>query len=312
MDINGFFEQVWFKRFLNATPIVISAIAVIILGILLAKLLWLWLSPKPVESNISMMNTDQTIQKEAVQRIEYGKQIADLHLFGVADKKLVAKQTTIKKIVPVTRLNLKLHGTIAYTNQGGFAVISGAGKKQKTYEKGDKIAGSNTITLQAIYPNYVMLDRGGKKERLELPKNKMLGNNNRPAPVMSAPKLPTPSLPRLPPTTIPAEAAIIDTNNLESLRQNLLKNPAKLMDIARAEEVKEGDKFIGFRLNPGKDKKTFDAMGFKPGDVVISVNGTTIENPAQGFSIMQTLTTADSIVVTVKRGEETITLDGVF
>ena len=310
MDINSFFEQVWFKRLINTIPIIISAIAVIILGILLAKLLWLWLSPQTIENTFSVESTDTPIQEKVVQRIEYGKQIADLHLFGIADKKPVEKQTTIKKIVPVTRLNLKLHGTFAYSNHAGFAVISRVGKKQKTYEKGDKIEGGKNIILRAIYPSYVMLDRDGKKERLELPKNKMLSNISRPAPIISAPRLTRPSLPSTPPT-VPTESAI-DTNNLEGLRQQLLKNPAKLMDIARAEEVKEGDKFMGFRLNPGKDKKTFDAMGFKAGDVVISVNGATIENPAQGFSIMQTLTTADSIVVTVKRGEETITLDGVF
>ena len=311
MEINVLFEQTSFKRLLNAIPIIISAIAVIVLGILLAKLVWLWLTPAMLESPINKISINTPIQKDTVQRIEYGKQIANLHLFGIADKKPAATQTTIKKVVPVTRLNLKLHGTVAYSNQKGFAVISGAGKKQKMYEKGDKIAGGNNITLQAIYPHYVMLDRGGKKERLELPKNKAQSKINRPAPMVSAPRLPTASLPPPMPAAVPAESAI-DTQNLEGLRQKLLKNPAKLMDIAHAEEVKEGDKFMGFRLNPGKDKKTFDAMGFKAGDVVVSVNGTSIENPAQGFSIMQTLTTADSIVVTVKRGEETITLDGVF
>ena len=311
MQINVFFEQTWFKRLLNTTPVIISAIAVIILGVLLAKLVWLWLTPQTVASNISLASTDQAIQKEAVQRIEYGQQIAALHLFGVAEKKVVNKQTTIKKVVPVTRLNLKLHGTFAYTNKKGFAVISGAGKKQKTYEKGDKIEGGNNITLHAIYPNYVMLDRNGKKERLALPEKKTLANQSRPAPIVNTP-ISTPSFPQKPPVTTMSSESVVDTNNLEGLRQKLLKNPTKLMNIARAEEVKDGDKFMGFRLNPGKDKKTFDAMGFKAGDVVISVNGTTIENPAQGFSIMQTLTTADSISVTVKRGEETMTLDGVF
>jgi len=310
MEMDVFFEQSWVQRSLKYLPIIISAIAVVTLGIILSKLFWLWFTPPQDSINIGLINVADTPKADTVKRVQYGQKIADLHLFGVADKKQVAKQTTIKKVAPVTRLNLKLHGTFAYGNHKGFAVISGKGKKQKTYAEGDKIKGANNIKLIAIYPDYVMLDRNGKKERLQLPKNKMLSNNSRPPPAVSAPSLPTTSTPPTP-QIVPTEAAI-DTNNLEGLRQKLLKNPAKLMDIARAEEVKEGDKFMGFRLNPGKDKKTFDAMGFKAGDVVISVNGATIENPAQGFSIMQTLTTADSIMVTVKRGAETITLDGVF
>jgi general secretion pathway protein C len=310
MEMDVILEQAWLKRLLKYLPIVISAVAVIILGILLSQLVWLWLTPKYADANIQVISAVDTKQTEAVKRIQYGQQIAELHLFGVADKKPVAKQTTIKKITPVTRLNLKLHGTFAYTNQKGFAVISGVKKKQKTYEKGDKIDGTNNITLQKIYPDYVTLDRDGKEEILKLPKNKTLSNKSRPPPVISAPKIAT----RPNPQTVPAESApsVVDPNNLEGLRQNLLKNPSKLMNIVRAEAVKEGDKFMGFRLNPGKDSKTFNAMGFKAGDVVISVNGTTIDNPAQGLSIMQTLTTADSIAVTVKRGEEIITLDGIF
>jgi general secretion pathway protein C len=84
------------------------------------------------------------------------------------------------------------------------------------------------------------------------------------------------------------------------------------MEIAQVSEAKEANKFIGFRLRAGKDKRTFEAMGFKSGDIVTAVNGATIENAAQGLQIMQTLTTADSINVTVRRGKETVTLNGMF
>lgn len=314
MNIDALLEQTGFKWMLKYTPIFISFIAVIGLSIIVSKLVWLWLSPKEILSNTNTVKTISKLTQSTVQANDYGKKIADLHLFGIADKKPVVKQTVIKTVTPVTRLNLNLHGTFAYGNQTGFAVISASGKKQKTYEKGDKIEGSSNTRLANIFPDYVMLDRDGKKERLQLPKSKNASNVNRPPPSVSSPVRPTVLSPKAPTinTRSKPDQALVDPNNLEGLRQKLLKNPAKFMEIARVSEAKEGDKFIGFRLNGGKDKKTFDAMGFKSGDIVTAVNGAVIENAAQGFQIMQTLTTADSINVTVKRGKETVTLNGMF
>jgi general secretion pathway protein C len=319
MNIDALLERTGFKWVLKYTPIFISFIAVISLGIILSKLVWLWLSPKEIVSNINTVKATSKLAQDTVQANDYGKKIADLHLFGIADKKSVVKQTVIKTVTPVTRLNLKLHGTFAYGNQTGFAVISASGKKQKTYEKGDKIEGSSNTRLAKIFPDYVMLDRDGKKERLQLPKSKNTSNVNRPSPSVSASVRPTVLSPKAPIINMPTmntapkqDQTLVDPNNLDGFRQNLLKNPAKFMEIARVSEAKEGNKFIGFRLNAGKDKKTFDAMGFKSGDIVTAVNGAVIENAAQGLQIMQTLTTADSINVTVKRGKETVTLNGMF
>lgn len=317
MNIDALLEQRWFKWVLKYTPIIISFIAVISLSIIVSKLVWLWLSPKEIVSNTNAVKATSKLTQSTVQANDYGKKIADLHLFGIADKKAVVKQTVIKTVTPVTRLNLKLHGTFAYGNQTGFAVISASGKKQKTYEKGDKIEGSSNTRLAKIFPDYVMLDRDGKKERLQLPKSKNASNVNRPPPSVSAPV--RASIPKAPTINIPTmnsppkpDQTLVDPNNLDGLRQKLLKNPAKFMEIAQVSEAKEANKFIGFRLRAGKDKRTFEAMGFKSGDIVTAVNGAVIENAAQGFQIMQTLTTADSINVTVKRGKETVTLNGMF
>ena len=316
MNINVLLEQTWFKWVLKYTPIIISFIAVISLSIIVSKLVWLWLSPKEIVSNTNTVKATSKLAQSTEQASDYGKKIADLHLFGIADKKTVVQQTVIKTVTPVTRLNLKLHGTFAYGNQTGFAVISASGKKQKTYEKGDKIEGSSNTRLAKIFPDYVMLDRDGKKERLQLPKSKNAGNANRPPPSVSAPVRAL--LPKFPTINIPTNArpkpnqVLVDPNNLDGLRQKLLKNPAKFMEIAQVSEAKEADKFIGFRLRAGKDRRTFEAMGFKSGDIVTAVNGAVIENAAQGLQIMQTLTTADSINVTVRRGKETVTLNGMF
>jgi general secretion pathway protein C len=319
MNIDALLEQTGFKWVLKYTPILISFIAVIGLSIILSKLVWLWLSPKEIISNTNTVKVTSKLSQSTTQANDYGKKIADLHLFGVADKKPVVKQTVIKTVTPVTRLNLKLHGTFAYGNQTGFAVISASGKKQKTYEKGDKIEGSSNTRLAKIFPDYVMLDRDGKKERLQLPKSKNASSVNRPPPSVSSPVRPTVLSPKVPMINMPTtnvppkpDQALVDPNNLDGLRQKLLKNPAKFMEIAQVSEAKEANKFIGFRLRAGKDRRTFEAMGFKSGDIVTAVNGAVIENAAQGLQIMQTLTTADSINVTVRRGKETVTLNGMF
>lgn len=301
-------QKNWVKKTLKRLPNWVSIFAVILLGALLAKLIWLWFTPKPNVANF-LADSSVSINSQVVEsRANYGKQVAALHLFGKTEKKAVKKSNN-KKEAPVTNLNLKLHGTVAYSDHSGFAMISASGKKQKNYSRGDPIAGGS-IVVTAIYSDYVLLKRNGKQEKLLMPKTKTTATNSRLAPAVLAPSIPPPAAPlggALAQPNVP-----LDTNNLENLRQEIISNPSKLMDIAQASPVTEGDKFLGFRLTSGKNKKLFDAMGFKSGDIVQEVNGIVIESPAQGLSIMQILTTADSIVVTVKRGEEVITLDGVF
>jgi general secretion pathway protein C len=127
----------------------------------------------------------------------------------------------------------------------------------------------------------VLLNRGGRLETLRLPKD--LAAAASPGGQMAMPPLPQAQAQTAP------------------LRDVISQNAAKLTDIIRpAPHVQEGQ-IVGFRVNPGRDRATFDALGFQPGDVVTDINGTVLDDVSQGLQIFQSLGEATQANVTVLR-----------
>lgn len=58
---------------------------------------------------------------------------------------------------------------------------------------------------------------------------------------------------------------------------------------------------IGFRVNPGRDRAAFEALGLQAGDVVTDINGTVLDDPGQGLQVFQSLGEATQANVTVLR-----------
>ena len=67
-----------------------------------------------------------------------------------------------------------------------------------------------------------------------------------------------------------------------------------------APHVQEGQ-IVGFRVNPGRDRAAFEALGFQPGDVVTDINGTVLDDVSQGLQVFQSLGEATQANVTVLR-----------
>lgn len=297
-------------------PNLISLSAVIILGFLIAKITLVLVheqSSTPIIASVT--STPESIATSS-DRPRYAQSIVKHHLMGEIQEVKVEPKVTPKKVVK-TRLKLSLHGTIAYRDQTGFAMIATQGKPQKTYAVGETLEGHDNIRLKRVYASHIVLDREGKEEELHLPKNddKSKTNNAIASPPSGSP---TPNFqfggrpddkPR-PPTA--SQNTRIDPNQLGKIRDQLMTNPAQLTKIMRVSPVSYNGEFQGFKVTPGSQRKAFAALGFKAGDIVRSVNGTVIDAPEKGMEILQTLSTSDTVNVVVKRGKDEITLNGVF
>ncbi|MEX1081868.1 MAG: type II secretion system protein N [Halofilum sp. (in: g-proteobacteria)] len=89
--------------------------------------------------------------------------LAQLSLFGEPP----APESGAVRNAPETQLNLALKGIYAAGEGAGIAVISAGDGGEDVYAVGDRIAGSAHIT--GIFPDRVMLRRGGQAEVLRLP-----------------------------------------------------------------------------------------------------------------------------------------------
>ncbi|MEE9351980.1 MAG: hypothetical protein V3U78_06935, partial [Thiotrichaceae bacterium] len=67
-----------------------------------------------------------------------------------------------------------------------------------------------------------------------------------------------------------------------------------------------------FRLSPGKNRKLFRKLGLRPGDIVTQVNGVTLDSPAKGLMVLTELSSAESISIVVKRGDQEVSIEKSF
>ena len=288
-------------------PGFISLLLVIVLGIAVAKLMWLIITPKTKAITFSQSNIS-TISKPK-QKINYGKLIANQHLFGVIKVKKsepvtkAANAEAALKVAP-TKLNLKLHGIVAYKkSKGGYALISSAGKPQKVYGKGDEV--EKGVTVSKVFSDKVVLNNHGKSEDLLLPIN-MSGQSMSRSPGMNG-DIPQPginmSAPSAPNTGAP---------DLSSFREEMLADPSKLMRVARGSPAIVDGQFVGFRIQPGSRRKLFRKLGFRPNDIITEVNGIVLDDMSKGAMIIGELSQASSLSVKVKRGNQEISIDHTF
>ena len=205
--------------------------------------------------------------------------LTNWHPFGEASEQAAPVVTEVID-APETTLSLTLKGILAKEEDtNGGAIISSNRGEDKAYQVGQSIDGADGATLHSVYADRVLLNRNGRLETLRLPKE--LAAASQP---MAMPSLPQ---------AAPAQSG--------SLREVISENATKLTDIVRlAPHVQEGQ-VVGFRVNPGRDRETFEALGLRAGDVVTDINGTVLDDPSQGLQVFQSLGESTQANVTVLR-----------
>jgi len=261
----------------------VNGLLVIWLAWLLAQMSWMLLPDTRSGEAQSVAVVPGQVTRQAPRIDE--RQIASWHLFGEAGKDKPVKKTAVN--APETRLKLTLRGVFASDDSSSAssarAIIGDPRGKEDSYAPGDPLPGG--ATLSEIYPDRIILERNGRFETLRLPRKTMNTGSVR---------LGSRSTAR---STSSANAAAFS-----KYRREIKKNPASLMNYVRATPERKDGKFIGFRLQAGKDPGAMKELGLKPGDVVTSINGVQIDSPAKGMKAMQALGKGDSVNITLLRG----------
>ncbi|WGZ94443.1 MAG: type II secretion system protein GspC [Candidatus Thiothrix putei] len=320
-----------FDSLLGRAPDYVSVGLVIVFGFLLARLVWMLF---PTEPRPLLTPTDTAIMSgEAQQAQNLGATLASYHLFGVYQAE--SGKPAPANIQP-TQLALKLQGVYAPSNNKGYAIIEENGQ-QKTYSAGENIGNSGAV-LEQVLADHVLLRRNGLLEKLALPKPELSGGggvaaadvtNGMPTPdfsqpdpeIMPPPDMFTPSEGAIPPPIeqmeqqMPVEPAVDEpapepqeAANLGTFREEVLNNNMRLLEVASPQPYERDGKFLGFQLNPGSNVAMFNQLGLQPGDVVTSVNGTALENPAVAMRVLQEAATSAQVNLNITRNGQEISL----
>ncbi|HTX24932.1 MAG TPA: type II secretion system protein GspC [Steroidobacteraceae bacterium] len=196
--------------------------------------------------------------------------IAAGHLFGAAPLPASGQGAAT---APQTTMPLVLTGTIAVNRpKDGLAILGPSITTAKVYAVGDNVPGG--ARLHAVYDDRVLLERAGRLETLLLPRK-----------FASAP---------------PPVASTLQSS-LDRVRRVISEDPGVIADVMRPQPVFADGKQRGYRVYPGRNSQAFMSLGLRPGDLVVAINNTPLDDPARGEEIFRTLGSSSEARVTVMR-----------
>ena len=272
---------------------------------LLNLLLVVWIAWLLAATTWSILNKTQPVETappEAVpvtpqvnQQEELVRQLPNWHLFGEAAQEAEPVKQAVPVDAPDTRLKLILHGTFSSDDpELARAIIADERGNEEMYAKGDILPGD--AELSEIQSDKVILLRGGRYETLRLPREETAGGGT----IISVATESTSS-----PETVDNDTS----ERLQSLRQNLKRNPNSLFGLVRTIPKKDDHgKMIGYTLQPGREPELFEQMGLKPGDIVTRLNDISLDNLASGMQALKSAQSGDTVSMTVLRGNQQQTL----
>ena len=310
------------QKWLNKAPGFLTFILVIALGVTLANLLWLVLTPQSATAEAAVLSS--TPKAISAPKQNYGKLIADQHLFGAIPKQ-APKAAPVRKAAPkpvpkavVKKLNLKLHGIVASSKDGnGFAMISYNGKAQETYKRGealpkkeaDKERELTGVTVKRVDAESVVIDNNGTEQVLALAEltqesssSSKTTNNSRPT------RAARPTRQARQEQTSANDLRTAGTNNsnqiktLSELRDALLEDSQVITTVITPSLVRENGQVTGLRVYPSKNRALFRELGFRNGDIITKVNDVIIDGSPSNLSVLQQFADSPSLEITVLRG----------
>jgi general secretion pathway protein C len=202
--------------------------------------------------------------------------IAAARLFGDAGP---AESRADAAQAPPTSLALVLAGVFAREDPGaGRAIIGESAASARLHAVGATLPGG--ARLVEVYPDRVILERGGQREALSLPRS------------------------TLPPAAAgtPVSPAAAPSTAANSALATFAEDPARYI---RWQAMLRDGQVAGVRVYPGEMPTLFARSGLRAGDLVVAVNDSPLSDQATAAQFLRMLAGAPNSVVTVERDGRT-------
>lgn len=253
----------------------VNSLLVLWLVLLVADEAWQYFQPDP--EPVATVATPPS--KVATPEEFPAEQLADLHLFGIADEQ---EKIDVKRILdaPETRLKLSLKGIVSTDDsKQGYAIIQKPDKEEKHFKVNDSVFG--LATLEEIYIDRVILLRGEHYETLKLP-IEFLGSD----PFMERQRKEE------------AKRIVSDFRNKLVNRQGM-----ELIKMFGFDTAYKNGGFYGFTVRiVGEDgARMLETLGVEENDLITAVNGKRFAESIEAVQSLTRLKDATEVDVEIER-----------
>jgi len=197
------------------------------------------------------------------------------------------------------RVGITLEGVIVSRNTGSsMAVLKELGSGRSVMLKvGDEFKG---FTLLRVLGNGIVLEKNTRRYRLFM-------TSGRPPKFSSGDGLPTePELPSTPHIFPEGESEIEErTFSRSEVRRIFQDEMPRIMRETRFMPYSEEGRVVGFKLIRIPLKSPLAAIGLRPDDIVLEINGVTLDSVSTVLALYAEVRNADRIQLRLKRGGET-------
>ena len=264
---------------------------------ILAKIFWVWTLYFSAPSDLVPFKAATVSVKQSSSSIDVN-QLINLNLFGSVVKD--APKTEVQETsAPETKLNLKLRGIYASDeNDKANAIIEDGRGKQSVYFIDEKLAVSGRVYLRQVYVDKVILETNGKSETLRLIVDQLVGTVIKEKPKSNESK-----------------DNVQDKRNnqrisrqLNDYKKKLLTDPKSVSDVISGRPHFVNGELLGFSISPGKDKRLFQELGLRRGDLVTSINGISLTNMQDAMTLMNDAQSIVDLNVVIERDGQPLSL----
>jgi type II secretion system protein C len=211
-----------------------------------------------------------------------------------------------------TNLHIKLLGTSQLTLSRPFIIVQDQNtQRQSLYQLGDEIPDAGKLV--GVYKDHAIILHQGRRIKLEMPKQPGLPAANQ----ASAPGMPRPLWGLrgmgLPGGFLPGRGVhqigpgrfVLDRSTVN----HNLNNMASLFTQIRAiPNVGADGSSNGFKLSEIQPGSIFQQIGLQDGDILTSVEGQSVSDPARAMQLLSSLRDQSSVNLTVVRNGEPLQL----
>jgi general secretion pathway protein C len=258
-----------FKKINNVIALLCTLVLIVVTASIISKVVWQVLDKE----------TSFPMDKALSNNIKNTPTLSlPINLFGALNSAEKPNHSKIEN----TRLNLVLVGILS-KQENPSVIITKEDGKEKIYQINDYIT-PNTI-LKEVFSQYVILERNGIVEKLEIKRT----------------KINTSKLDKKP------NFQITEPNKLKlkGYLEDLKTKPEKLFDILSVQPNFNNGELSGFIIAPGIERALFEDLGFQKNDIIMNINNNELNNLSQAIKLRDVFTDKKLFDIIIKRKGQT-------